>query len=230
MTSSADHVDRFGPDIDPSLRALPKQISTTRDGAEASDAELAVRRAMAEHQRHYRELQAAPGPWAFVRRGYLVDPEVFEEFYTDTLPMLQHHLIRLGALFEEARDLAQEALVEVYQRRREIECPNAYATTVARNLFYRARKAAARFEQTAAAEYGGLAARHDGPEEQMVRETIAALPGLQRRVLALRYDGYTPTEIAELLGTTPNNVRVTLHHTRAKLRAQVAGKEAVKAA
>jgi DNA-binding CsgD family transcriptional regulator len=51
-----------------------------------------------------------------------------------------------------------------------------------------------------------------------VLKVIASLPAQQRRVLALRYDGYTPAEITDVLRTTPNNVRATLHHARKRLR------------
>jgi DNA-binding CsgD family transcriptional regulator len=54
-----------------------------------------------------------------------------------------------------------------------------------------------------------------------VTTLLSALPGLQRRVMALTFDGYTPAEIADLLESNPNTVRVSLHRARSKLKAQL---------
>lgn len=57
----------------------------------------------------------------------------------------------------------------------------------------------------------------------IVAEFLALLDGLstqQRAIVALRYTGgFTPTEIAELLDTSPGAVRVQLHRAHAALRA-----------
>ncbi|MEZ7132694.1 RNA polymerase sigma factor [Nonomuraea sp. AD125B] len=163
----------------------------------------------------------ASNRWAVVMFGALGNERTFAAFYAEAFPQLRQYLQGLGALRDEAEDLAQEALLAVYKHRQGIDHPTAYAITAARNLFFALRKREAlklRQAPTAPSCHGDLATRHDGADEQMVREAIAALPPQQRRVLALRYDGYTPAEIATLLGTNPNNVRVTLHHARKKLR------------
>jgi RNA polymerase sigma-70 factor (ECF subfamily) len=54
---------------------------------------------------------------------------------------------------------------------------------------------------------------------EIVASCISSLPPRQREVMVLTaYEGYTAADAAELLGTTENNVRVTLHLAREKLR------------
>ena len=53
-------------------------------------------------------------------------------------------------------------------------------------------------------------------------DQLSTLSDQQRAVVVLRYSGgFTPTEIAELLDTTPNSVRVQLHRAHAHLRGRI---------
>ena len=55
--------------------------------------------------------------------------------------------------------------------------------------------------------------------EQVIRETIAALPQTQRAVITLRdMIGCTPEETCNTLGLTDTNHRVLLHRARTKVR------------
>jgi RNA polymerase sigma factor (sigma-70 family) len=54
-------------------------------------------------------------------------------------------------------------------------------------------------------------------EARLAVEMLRALPRRQRETITLAFEGYTTTEIASLLGTDRNAVRVNLHHARAKL-------------
>ena len=65
----------------------------------------------------------------------------------------------------------------------------------------------------------GLADGTRDPELVEFLDQLAGLSDQQRAVVVLRYTGgFTPTEIAELLDTTPNSVRVQLHRAHAHLR------------
>lgn len=83
----------------------------------------------------------------------------------------------------------------------------------------------------------GMLARRDPPtpapdlqrdDPESLDDFLALLGGLstqQRAITALRYVGdFTPTEIADLLDTSPGAVRVQLHRAHATLRATL-GKE-----
>jgi RNA polymerase sigma factor (sigma-70 family) len=163
--------------------------------------------------------------WDSVEVGELADGDKFARFYDYTVRLIEHHLRRQGAGYEEAQDLAQDTMLILYRKRAEIGRPVAYALATAHRVFIRHRTLRiSQLEYTISDELWDSFATLDdlGEVEQTgVLRVIASLPGQQGRVLALRYDGYTPGEIAQLLDTTANNVRVTLHHARTKLRAHI---------
>lgn len=60
------------------------------------------------------------------------------------------------------------------------------------------------------------------PELVEFLDQLSTLSEQQRAAVVLRYSGrYSPTEIAELLDTTPNSVRVQLHRAHAHLRKRI---------
>ncbi|HEX8687854.1 MAG TPA: sigma-70 family RNA polymerase sigma factor [Pyrinomonadaceae bacterium] len=76
----------------------------------------------------------------------------------------------------------------------------------------------------------GLNSPNSGPEEEhddrelraLLRHAIAKLGERAATVFALRYfEGYDNGRIAELLGTSPTVVAVTLHRTRTRLRREI---------
>jgi DNA-directed RNA polymerase specialized sigma24 family protein len=54
-------------------------------------------------------------------------------------------------------------------------------------------------------------------EEQTVLEALAGLPHRQRDAMAWHFDGFTPAEIAEMLGTNSAAVRLSLARARRNL-------------
>lgn len=63
-------------------------------------------------------------------------------------------------------------------------------------------------------------ALEDAQAEQVIRDTVAALPDAQRAVITLRdMVGCTPAETCDALGITDNHHRVLLHRARSKVRA-----------
>ena len=73
--------------------------------------------------------------------------------------------------------------------------------------------------------------RGDVAENGSLTEFLSMLGGLsaqQRRCIVMRYvGGYTPTEIAEILETSPGTVRVQLHRAHTQLRAELREEGAV---
>ena len=51
-------------------------------------------------------------------------------------------------------------------------------------------------------------------QQQEVIQVLRALPPRQRQVLALTFDGWTPAEIAEMLGIEPDAIRASLMKAR----------------
>ena len=67
------------------------------------------------------------------------------------------------------------------------------------------------------------AEEHDDRElRALLRQAVAKLGERAATVFALRYfEGYDNNQIAELLGTSPTVVAVTLHRARTRLRREI---------
>jgi RNA polymerase sigma-70 factor (ECF subfamily) len=153
-----------------------------------------------------------PGGWA-------TDSEQeFASFYRERIGRLVAYLIYQGASANLAAELAQEAMITAYRRWREITSPRAYVWTVAYKAFLRY---ALHDAEESVAEVPEPAVVLPHPEEaeawlqkQQIIEVLRALPPRQRQVLALTIDGWTPAEIADLLGIPPSAVRSNLMKAR----------------
>lgn len=65
-----------------------------------------------------------------------------------------------------------------------------------------------------------IAERYNREIEELMKlvfQEIKRLPELQRKVIQLRGDGYSGAEIAEMLGTSHENVRNAIHKARQRL-------------
>ncbi|MGC4956511.1 RNA polymerase sigma factor [Actinomadura citrea] len=148
----------------------------------------------------------------------------FTEFCRHDAGRLYGFLVSAGARPHEVEDALQETLVAMWLRRDKIENLRAYAYTTARNALARVRTS--QIEEPVDwidAQFSMVDPQRAEAHEQVLA-LIGTLPRLQQQVMALTYDGYAPTEIAELLGSDANTVRVTLHKARRKLQVQIPGR------
>lgn len=143
----------------------------------------------------------------------------FAGFYRSHFTRLVAYLVYQGAAAHLAADIAQDTMATVYRRWSEISSPRAYAWTVAYRAFI--RQALDDSPETPVGEVPEPASVLPSPGEaeawvqsQQVTEILRALPHRQRQVLALTIDGWTPAEIAELLGIGPAAVRSSLRKAR----------------
>lgn len=161
------------------------------------------------------------------------------DFRRDVLP-LKDKLFRLALRITfdraEAEDVVQDTLIRVWSKREEwptFSSIEAYCLTVARNLAIdrSERKDARTVELTEEVEQTPDVS---GPYEQLVskermqmlRRLIAGLPEKQRTVLLLRdVEGKSYKEVAEVLGITEEQVKVTLFRARQKVKQQFIDKE-----
>ena len=161
------------------------------------------------------------------------------DFRRDILP-LKDKLFRLALRITydraEAEDIVQETMIRVWSRRDEwssFSSVEAYCLTVARNLAIdRSERMDARtVELTAEAEQ---TSDTSSPHELLVSKErmlllhrlIAGLPEKQRTVLQLRdVEGKSYREIAEILGITEEQVKVTLFRARQKVKQQFIDRE-----
>lgn len=138
-------------------------------------------------------------------------------FYRVHLRKLVSYLVYQGAAAHVAAELAHDTMIEVYQRWDAIKTPRAYAWTVAGRAYIRH----AVHEESPVAEVPEPSAVLPDPQgidawlkRQQIVDTLRALPPRQRQVLALWYDGWTPAEIAELIGINAAAVRSNLRKAR----------------
>ncbi|MGE5673769.1 MAG: RNA polymerase sigma factor [Mycobacterium leprae] len=153
------------------------------------------------------------------------------ELYAQYSHVVYAYLLRLSGSPEVASDLLQESFIRAFRGAagyRGESPPAAWLCAIARNLFSdyirragreRAHRTEVIWEQLAAAdeEPESAALRHEIRDR--IEATMAALPEQQRMALLLRdADGLSYETIAEILGLSLANVKVTIHRARLRFR------------
>ena len=135
-----------------------------------------------------------------------------------------------GATVHEAEEATQLAFVKAWKKWNTITNQRSWVYTVAIREYLRsspqddARRAREKvvgeiLERTEVSRVPSAADRVAFSEqERLVCAELAKLPPMQRKVAALRYDGYSNREIAELLGVDPSAVRHNVLRARSRLR------------
>jgi RNA polymerase sigma-70 factor (ECF subfamily) len=133
-------------------------------------------------------------------------------------------VIYAGATETEADEAAAAAMEEVLRRWDQVSSPRAYARKAAVSHFLKEKERGndrirhrlvglAEARQDGALD-SGLAVWEDG---QWVEQLLSSLPAAQREVMAFIVDGFGPSEVAALLGKTPEAVRQNLKAARSRL-------------
>lgn len=156
------------------------------------------------------------------------ETDEFESFARDVRAMLVGSVLSMHRDWNEAEDLAQEALLLVHEHWTAIQHPTAratYARTVVLRLAQRTLAKARFRKEVSGAEFEERSA---GPatefSDRLVRqvllgELIETLPSSQRTIIRLRYwADLTTDEIARLLSRPPGTVRSDLCRAHANLR------------
>jgi len=137
--------------------------------------------------------------------------------------------VRLVRDPEEARDVVQDALGKIWNKRDKLETVDnkeAYCMTITRNVgIDKIRKK--RMTTTDIDEHYDIASKSANPERltivkdefKRVRKVIDDLPENHRTVIQLRdIDGYSYKEIVEITGFSQEKVKVYLHRARTRLK------------
>jgi RNA polymerase sigma factor (sigma-70 family) len=157
---------------------------------------------------------------------YSQPPPNFSNFYKAELPRVLRFLYRQGASWDESWDAAQTAFLEAMPRWAMIASPRAWIRTTAWRAHIAQRKrsdedlrrAASTIEWLPRPQFSDLGI---ADEDKIVLEAIASLPPRQRQVMAWHYDGYSHSEIAEILGLKVQNVAANLYQARQRLKQQL---------
>jgi RNA polymerase sigma factor (sigma-70 family) len=142
----------------------------------------------------------------------------FACFYREHVGRLVAYLFYQGATAPLAADIAQDAMITAYRRWSAITSPRAYVYKVAYKAFLRHVLDAPELPVGEVPEPPVLLPRPEEAEAwlqtQQIIQVLRALPPRQRQVLALTIDGWTPAEMAEMLGIDPAAVRSSLRKAR----------------
>ncbi|GGV50961.1 hypothetical protein GCM10010293_62410 [Streptomyces griseoflavus] len=155
--------------------------------------------------------------------------EQFEAFYQEFTPTLVGFLIRQGARLAIAAEIAQETMIKAFRKWAEIDNPQAWARRVAsRELVRHVSRAEADLCEEVP-EPSPLLSSPDAAaaweQQQDLLRLLADLPPRQRQIMAWKYDGHSPSEIAEELGISPETVRASLLKARRVLAARLRQRE-----
>ncbi|MFG1659591.1 RNA polymerase sigma factor [Micromonospora chersina] len=146
----------------------------------------------------------------------------FSEFYRAEFRGLMAFLIMQGLDSSGAADVVQEAMVGAFRNWKAIEHPRAWVRTVAVRLWRRQAttnhvQPVAQVPEPHQSEDSHQVEAEAGQRHDLVR-LLGRLPARQREVIALNFDGYNPTEIAEMLQLDVATVRSNLRHARQRLQ------------
>jgi RNA polymerase sigma-70 factor (ECF subfamily) len=153
----------------------------------------------------------------------VVVPPAFDSFYRLEFPRLVDLAYALSGSRMAAEDLVQEAMIAAHRdwaRVGVLDKPGAWVRRVVLNLsashYYR-RLAEIRALRRLAWLRGEPPAQLD-PDSAEFWNTLRKLPKRQTEAVALHYlDGYSVTEIAEVMGCAESTVKVHLHRARKSL-------------
>jgi RNA polymerase sigma factor (sigma-70 family) len=157
----------------------------------------------------------------------------FADFFRTSYRELVRAAMYAGATQHEAEEAAATTMKDVFKRWAELDNPLAYARRAVVNDFVKEKtRNLDRVRRRMAAHGAGTA---DGREDsrltvwedrQWVTQMLASLPPGQRDVMAFIVDGFTPTEIAALLGRSPIAIRQSLHAARSRLKSALQREQA----
>jgi RNA polymerase sigma factor (sigma-70 family) len=151
-------------------------------------------------------------------------PTGFVEFYRVHYREVVRTARYAGASRHEAEEAAAEAMREVLEHWARLDDPLAYARRAAVSNFLKEKtRGLNRIRRRQVERGAGTAEAAEDPNltiwenNQWVIRMLASLPRGQRDVMALIVDGFTPPEIATLLGRTPAAIRRSLCDARRRL-------------
>jgi RNA polymerase sigma-70 factor (ECF subfamily) len=148
---------------------------------------------------------------------------------------------RAGASSEEARDLAQETLLQAHRGLasfHEHSRLDTWVCSIAKHVWLHHWRARGRQKRRLEGTSPGTSAaspepkeRSFDPEDRLIardmidhaRRAIAALPEAMRRALLLHVHGHKYRAIAVLLGVNENHVSSLIHQAREKIRSRTHG-------
>lgn len=156
--------------------------------------------------------------------GADIREEMFIDFYRKSIAKLVAFLVWQGAKPADAADAAQEAMIKAHRHWATIHDPQAWVRRVASREWGRIAHAVESPVDPDAVGGALLPSGNDIEDLEKrhhILRLLARLPPRQRQVLAWTLDGFSPSEIAEELGITPEATRTALFKARRALSCQL---------
>ncbi len=143
--------------------------------------------------------------------------------YRAEMPYVQRYLMHTFNLsnINDSRDPAHEAFEELFRKWPEVENPRAWLRTVAfRKMLGHRPKNETSLDNIFydPADEVASARLMLNEEERAARAAISRLPVTQRQVFSMFFDGFSYSEIAQVLEITEAAARKNMERARAKLR------------
>jgi RNA polymerase sigma factor (sigma-70 family) len=149
--------------------------------------------------------------------------EAFSWFFRSEYPTVVRTVTVVLQDREQARDIAQEAFIQLMAHWDKVSCydrPEAWVRRVAIRLAMRGlrRDVLRRAKERLGGPPQPIAGSGDVPAALDLMSAVRRLPPAQRAAVALFYYEDQPvSEVAAIMGCTPSTARVHLHHARERL-------------
>lgn len=165
-----------------------------------------------------------------IREG---DYYAFTELYLQYVFSLQRFLTRLTGSFEQSEEIVQIVFIKIWENRERIDPEKnfkSYLFTISRNEAYDYLKRRKRFsddrvetiEKSTPSTYPSAVEDIIYSENyEAVTNAIEKMPAVRKEVFKLYLDGLSNREIAEILGTTQDNVRMHIMRARESIKRAV---------
>lgn len=157
------------------------------------------------------------------RRGTAVIDDDIQQFLANDCERIVRVVTVICGNRQRAEDAVQEALVDVWAKRRIVDDLSRWVTTAAINRArskWRGLSAERRAQNRLLARTSRAADQQLSPFDELLADSLAALPRSQREAVALHYLlDLSVAAIALHLGVADGTVKTHLHRGRASLRA-----------
>lgn len=156
-----------------------------------------------------------------------------EQFKIEVLPLrvkLTGYAHRFLDTPEDVEDVIQEVFLKLWYIREDLDNYNsieALAVTMTRNVCLNKLRVYQTYREVSISDSIAESYCDDNPYKTLEEKdevnhlmyVMDKLPGLQQTILRMKHvDGFEIKEIAELIGSTPENVRVNLSRARKRVR------------
>jgi RNA polymerase sigma-70 factor, ECF subfamily len=154
----------------------------------------------------------------------------FDRLVLEHLAAMHRLAVRLTGDTHQAEEVVQNAMVKAMRSWRTFEGRSRFSTWMARIVINAFRDQAAHERRAAARPWSSVSHGDPAMEAQSrdlrehVARCVSRLPERQREALVLTvYEQMTTAQAAQVMDTSEQNIRTTLHYARRRLKEMLAG-------